>query len=193
MRNSTAVRCPPIVMSSPCTVATTSSPLMRPLHSASSGPVPLVTSLVSASCALLVAVLGRVSDADDPPYETEGRCRFLLYVQCNLLLGFRLGMTGGTGPLQYLLTSGSLAACLSASVRLILSSAAASRAGPCAGEIQTMQSIGTSLGLEVKQVRAGAYIRIGWKIVHPSQSAAGYRGITWCWNCAAWTSRSLCR
>ena len=32
MRNSTAVRCPPIVMSSPCTVATTSSPLMRPLH-----------------------------------------------------------------------------------------------------------------------------------------------------------------
>ena len=29
MRNSTAVRCPPIVMSSPCTVATTSSPLMR--------------------------------------------------------------------------------------------------------------------------------------------------------------------
>ena len=31
-RNSTAVRCPPIVMSSPCTVATTSSLLMRPLH-----------------------------------------------------------------------------------------------------------------------------------------------------------------
>ena len=32
MRNSTAVRCPPIVMSSPCTVATTSPPVMRPLH-----------------------------------------------------------------------------------------------------------------------------------------------------------------
>ena len=27
--------------------------------------------------------------------------RFLLCVQCNLLLGFRLGMTGGAGPLQY--------------------------------------------------------------------------------------------
>ena len=32
MRDSTADRCPPIVMSSPCTVATMSSPLMRPLH-----------------------------------------------------------------------------------------------------------------------------------------------------------------
>ena len=40
---------------------------------ASSGPVPIVTSLVSASCAVLVAVLGLVPDADDPPYETEGR------------------------------------------------------------------------------------------------------------------------
>ena len=38
-----------------------------------SGPVPIVTSLVSASCAVLVAVLGLVPDADDPPYETEGR------------------------------------------------------------------------------------------------------------------------
>ena len=28
-------------------------------------------------------------------------CRFLLCVQCNLVWGFRLGMTGGTGPLQY--------------------------------------------------------------------------------------------
>ena len=37
------------------------------------GPVPLVTSLVSASCSVLVSVLGRVPDADDPPYETEGR------------------------------------------------------------------------------------------------------------------------
>ena len=32
MRNSTASRSPPIVMSSPCTVATTSSPLLQPLH-----------------------------------------------------------------------------------------------------------------------------------------------------------------
>ena len=32
MRDSTADRCPPIVVSSPCTVATMSSPLMRPLH-----------------------------------------------------------------------------------------------------------------------------------------------------------------
>ena len=40
---------------------------------ASSGPVPLVTSLVSTSCAVLVAVLGGVPDADDPPYESEGR------------------------------------------------------------------------------------------------------------------------
>ena len=40
---------------------------------ASSGPVPIVTSLVSASCAVLVAVLGLVFDADDHPYETEGR------------------------------------------------------------------------------------------------------------------------
>ena len=32
MRDSTADRCPTIVMSSPCTVATMSSPLMRPLH-----------------------------------------------------------------------------------------------------------------------------------------------------------------
>ena len=67
------------------------------------------------------------------------------------------------------------------------------RAGPCAGEIQTMQSIGNSLGLGVQQVRAGAYIPIGWKIVHPSHSVAQYRGVTWCWNCAAWTSRSSCK
>ena len=67
------------------------------------------------------------------------------------------------------------------------------RAGPCSGEIQTMQSIGNSLGMDVRQVRAGAYIPIGWKIVHPSHSVAQYRGITWCWNCAAWTSRSLCK
>ena len=33
---------------------------------ASSGPVPIVTSLVPASCAVLVAVLGLVPDADDP-------------------------------------------------------------------------------------------------------------------------------
>ena len=56
-----------------------------------------------------------------------------------------------------------------------------------------MQSIGNSLGMDVQQVRAGAYIPIGWKIVHPSHSVAQYRGITWCWNCAAWTSRSLCK
>ena len=62
------------------------------------------------------------------------------------------------------------------------------RASPCANEIQTMQSIGNSLGLGVQQVRAGAYIPIGWKIVHPSHSVAQYRRITWCWNCAAWTS-----
>ena len=36
------------------------------------------------------------------------------------------------------------------------------------------------------QVRAVAYIPIGWKIVHPSS-------VTWCWNCAAWTTRSLCK
>ena len=60
-------------------------------------------------------------------------------------------------------------------------------AGPCAGEIHTMQSIGNSLGLGVKQVRAEAYIPIEWKIAHPSHSVAQYRGITWCWSCAAWT------
>ena len=67
------------------------------------------------------------------------------------------------------------------------------RAGPCAGKIQTMQSIGNSLGLGVKQVRAVASIPIGCEIIHPSYSVAQYRGVTWCWNCAAWTSRSLCR
>ena len=36
------------------------------------------------------------------------------------------------------------------------------RAGPRTGEIQTMQSIGNSLVLGVQQVRAGAYIPIGW-------------------------------
>ena len=65
------------------------------------------------------------------------------------------------------------------------------RAGPCPGEIQIMQSIGNSLGMDVQQVRAGAYIPIGWKIVHPSHSVAQHRGVTWCWNCAAWTCRSL--
>ena len=40
---------------------------------ASSGLVPLVTSLVSVSCAVLVAVLDRMHDADDPPCKTEGR------------------------------------------------------------------------------------------------------------------------
>ena len=67
------------------------------------------------------------------------------------------------------------------------------KAGPCSGEIQTMQSIGNSLGMDVQQVRSGAYIPNGWKIVHPSHSVAQYREITWCWNCAAWTSRSLCK
>ena len=67
------------------------------------------------------------------------------------------------------------------------------RAGPCSGEIQTIQSIGNSLGMAVQQVRAGAYCPIGWKIVHPSHSVALYRGVTWCCNCAAWTSRSLCK
>ena len=56
-----------------------------------------------------------------------------------------------------------------------------------------MLSIGNSLGMDVQQVRAGAYIPTGWKIVHPSHSVAQYRGVTWCWNCAAWTSRSLCK
>ena len=65
--------------------------------------------------------------------------------------------------------------------------------GPCAGEIHAMQSIGNSLGLGVKQVRGRAYIPIGWKIVLHSRSVAQYRGIMWCWNCVAWTSRSLCR
>ena len=37
--------------------------------------------------------------------------------------------------------------------------------GSCSGEIQTMQSVGNSLGMTVLQVRAGAYIPIGWKIV----------------------------
>ena len=35
-----------------------------------------------------------------------------------------------------------------------------SRAGPCSSEIQTLQSIGNSLGMAVQQVRAGAYIPI---------------------------------
>ena len=62
-----------------------------------------------------------------------------------------------------------------------------------AGEIQTMQSIGNSLGLGVTRVRAGAKtFQLGAKIIHLSNSVAQYRGITWCWNCAAWTSRSLC-
>ena len=67
------------------------------------------------------------------------------------------------------------------------------RADPCAGEVQTMQSIGNSLGLGVQQVRGGAYIPIGWKFVRPSHSVAQYRVITWCWICAAWTARSLCK
>ena len=28
---------------------------------------------------------------------------------------------------------------------------------------------------------------------HASHSVAQYRGIIWCWNCAAWTSRTLCK
>ena len=48
------------------------------------------------------------------------------------------------------------------------------------GEIQTMQTIGNTLGLAVQQARAGAYIPMEWKIVHPSHSVAQYRGITWC-------------
>ena len=67
------------------------------------------------------------------------------------------------------------------------------RAGPCAGEIQTMQSIRNSLGLGVRQVRAGAHKAIGRKIIHPSHSVAQYRGVTWCWNCAARTSPSQCK
>ena len=67
------------------------------------------------------------------------------------------------------------------------------RAGPLSGEIQTMQSTRNSLGMAVQQVRAGTYIPIGWKIVHPSHSVPQYRGVMWCWNCAAWTSRSLCK
>ena len=47
-----------------------------------------------------------------------------------------------------------------------------------------MQSVGNSLGLGVVQVRAEAYIPIGWKILHPSHSVVHYRGITCCWNCA---------
>ena len=35
------------------------------------------------------------------------------------------------------------------------------RAGPCSGEIQTMQSVGNSLGMDVKQVRAGG-IHSNW-------------------------------
>ena len=64
---------------------------------ASSGPVPLVTSLVSVSCAVLVAVLGRVPNADDPPCETEGRG----VDSYSVSLGFSLGMTDSTGPFQY--------------------------------------------------------------------------------------------
>ena len=52
------------------------------------------------------------------------------------------------------------------------------RAGPCAGEIQAMQNIGNSPGLGVQQVRAVAYVPIGWKIVHQSHSVAQYRGVT---------------
>ena len=55
------------------------------------------------------------------------------------------------------------------------------RAGPCSGEIQTMQSTGIALGMAVQQLRAVTYIPIGWKIVHPSHSVAQYGGVTWCW------------
>ena len=78
---------------------------------------------------------GSLPDADD----RGAWRRFLLCVQCNLLLGFRLGMTGGAGPFQYTLTPGSLARSLStgsASARLILSSAAASRADPARVALQ---------------------------------------------------------
>ena len=67
------------------------------------------------------------------------------------------------------------------------------RAGPCSAQIQAMQSFGNSLGMEVTEVRAGPSVPVGWKIVRTSHSVAQYRGITWCWNRAAWTSRSLCK
>ena len=54
------------------------------------------------------------------------------------------------------------------------------RAGPCSAQIQAMQSFGNSLGMEVTQVRAGACVPVGWKIVRPLYSVAQYRGITWC-------------
>ena len=60
-------------------------------------------------------------------------CQILLVVQCNFLLRFRLGITDDTGLFSMPLIPGSLVACsstASASARLILSSAAASRADP---------------------------------------------------------------
>ena len=98
---------------------------------ASSGPVPLVTSLELASCAVLVAVLGRVPDADDPPHETEGSIPALCPVQSSF--GIPTRDDSWLALFSMPLTPGSLAACLStasAGARLILSSAAAHRAAP---------------------------------------------------------------
>ena len=66
---------------------------------ASSGPVPLVTSLVSVSCAVLVVMLGRVPDADDHPCETEGRGVESCSVSSAIF--FWDSGSGGAGPLQY--------------------------------------------------------------------------------------------
>ena len=67
------------------------------------------------------------------------RCRVLLCVQRNFLLGLRLGMTDETALFSMPLIPGSLIACrstASASARLILSSAAASRADPDESPLQ---------------------------------------------------------
>ena len=54
------------------------------------------------------------------------------------------------------------------------------RAGPCSGEIQTMQSVGILLGWEWNSFVRGHTFQFGWKIVHSSHPVAQYRGITWC-------------
>ena len=105
-----------------------------------SHPARLLVSSLSShhSCrcpgVVLVVVLGRVPDADEPPRETEGRGVESCSVSSAIF--FWDSDSGGHAALALFsmpLTPGSFAACLStasASARLILSSAAASRAAP---------------------------------------------------------------
>ena len=101
---------------------------------ASSGPVPLVASLVSVSCAVLVVMLGRVPDADDPPCETEGwdEGPALRPMQFSSEILTQEGKRNWPSSVCLSLLDPQLRASRlrQPSARLILSSAAASRADP---------------------------------------------------------------